>query len=93
MNLISNDSGAVFGMFLFIALVVTSVTCYAIEKPVIDGINEAFDDDYRDTYMTTEGKSVVETLFFIFNSVLVFFTIMCGAIMVINRSIYHEELQ
>lgn len=92
MNLISDDRASVFGLFLFFVLIAMSVTMYAIEKPVMDEINIAFDDDYRNEYMNQAGKDTVEQLYFIFNSVLVLFTVIFGAIMVINRSILESEL-
>lgn len=92
MNLISDDRASAFGLFLFFVLVATSVTMYAIEKPVMDDLNAAFGDDYRNEYMNDAGKDSVEQLYFIFNSVLVLFTVIFGAIMVINRAILEGEL-
>lgn len=92
MNLISDDRASAFGYFLFFVLVATSVTMYAIEKPVMDDLNAAFDDDYRNTYMNQAGKDTVESIYFIFNSVLIIFTVIIGAIMVLNRSILEGEL-
>lgn len=91
-NLISDDRASAFGYFLFFVLVFTSVTMYAIEQPVMDELNTAFDDDYRNEYMTQHGKDTVESIYFIFNSVLILFTVITGAIMVINRSILEGEL-
>lgn len=91
MNPISDDSGAVFGIFLFIALTVTAVMSFLVISPYVEGIDAAFDDDYRNEYLSSDGKDTVEILKFTFDRVLVLFVIIISAIMVINRAIYHGD--
>lgn len=93
MNLISDDSGAVFGIFLFIALTAMAVMSFLVISPYMEGVNDAFDQDYRDTYLTTEGKETVTLIKFIFDHVLVLFVVIISAIMVINRAIYKGDTQ
>ena len=95
MNLISDDRGAVFGIFLFLMICVFLVFTYAVTEPVMGGFNEAFDDDYRDTYMTAELQSSSDYIYnFLFKgSVISLFIIIFSAIMVINRAIRIGEVQ
>ena len=93
MNLISDTNAGLFGMVLLIFLMVFALTIYAIEKPVIDELDAAFDDDYRDAYLTTEGKETADMLKFILESVFVFGVLVAGAIMVLNRSIYKGRVE
>lgn len=91
MNLISDDSGAVFGLFLFLAITTMAVISFLVISPYMDGLNAAFDQDYRDKYLSTEGQETVTLLKFIFDHVLVLFVVIIAAIMVINRAIYHGD--
>lgn len=91
MNLISDDSGAVFGLFLFLALTVMAVMSFLVISPYMDEINTAFDQDYRDLYLSTEGQETATLLKFMFDSVLVLFVVIIAAIMYINRVIYKGE--
>ena len=96
MNLISDfrrdDSGAVFGMWLFIVLVATATISLFIVMPMVDAMSAGFDDDYRDTYLSAEGKQTVNTLEFILRNVLVLFVVIVGGVMVINRAILQSRL-
>lgn len=91
MNLISNDSGAAFGIFLFIALTAMAVMSFLIISPYMEGLDDAFDQDYRDTYLSTEGQETVTLIKFIFDKILVLFVVIISAIMVINRAIYKGD--
>ncbi|MBN1134089.1 MAG: hypothetical protein JXA38_04090 [Methanosarcinaceae archaeon] len=88
MSLISDERAGLFGLFLFFVLMIFALTVYAVEKPVIDELDAAFDDDYRDAYLTTEGKETADMLKYILESVFVIGVLIAGVIMVINRSIY-----
>jgi len=93
MNLISDDSGAVFGIFLFLALTLMAVMSFLVISPYMEGLDTAFDQDYRDEYLSTEGQETVTLLKFMFDHVLVLFVVIISAIMVINRAIYHGDTQ
>ena len=93
MNLISDDSGAVFGIFLFLALTTMAVMSFLVISPYMEGLDVAFDQEYRDKYLSTEGQETVTLLKFIFDHVLVLFVVIIAAIMVINRAIYHGDTQ
>lgn len=95
MNLISDENANVFGIFLFLMICFFATISYAVTEPVMDGINDAFDDDYRNTYMTADGKT---TSNYIYNNlfkggVIVIFIIICAALMVINRAIRIGEIE
>ncbi|MCK5387391.1 MAG: hypothetical protein KAJ39_09395 [Gammaproteobacteria bacterium] len=91
MTLISNDSGAVFGIFLFLMLVVFAVVLQLVISPYMDGIDAGFDQEYRDKYISSDGQTTITSIKFIFDNLLVLFVIITGAIMVINRAIYHGD--
>lgn len=93
MNLISDDSGAVFGLFLFLALVTTAVVSFLVISPYMNEIDTAFDTDYRNEYLSTEGQETATLIKFIFDRVLVLFVVIIAAIMVINRAIYRGDTQ
>lgn len=91
--MISDDSGAVFGLFLFLVLTTTAVMSFLVISLYINEIDTGFDQDYRDEYLSAEGQETVTLIKFIFDHVLVLFVIIIAAIMVINRAIYHGETQ
>lgn len=93
MKMISDDSGAVFGLFLFLVLTTTAVMSFLVISLYINEIDTGFDQDYRDEYLSAEGQETVTLIKFIFDHVLVLFVIIIAAIMVINRAIYHGETQ
>jgi len=93
MNLISDDNGAVFGIFLFLALTLMAVMSFLVISPYMEGLDAAFDQDYRDKYLSTDGQETVTLLKFMFDHVLVLFVVIISAIMVINRAIYHGDTQ
>lgn len=93
MNLISDDSGAVFGLFLFLALTTMAVISFLVISPYINEVDAAFDQGYRDEYLSTEGQETATLLKFIFDNVLVLFVVIIAAIMVINRAIYNGDTQ
>lgn len=69
-----------------------AITTYAIIDIVVEPMDTAFDDAYRDAYMTTEGKETADMLKFILEGVFVFAVLIAGVVMVLNRSIYKERL-
>jgi len=93
MKMISDDSGAVFGIFLFLMLVVFAVISQLVIAPYMDGMDAGFDQDYRDKYISAEGQTTINFIKFIFDNILVFMVVIVGAIMVINRAIYHGKVQ
>lgn len=93
MTLISNDSGAVFGIFLFLMLVVFAAVAQLVISPYIDGMDSGFDQEYRDKYISSEGQSTITFIKYIFDNLLVFMVVIIGAIMVINRVIYKGSVE
>lgn len=87
MSLISDDSGALFGIFLFLVLTVMAVISWLVIAPYMDGIDAAFDQDYRDEYLSTEGQGTADILKFMFDNTHVLLVVIIAAMMVINRAI------
>ncbi|MDF1533673.1 MAG: hypothetical protein P1P69_04120 [Methanosarcinaceae archaeon] len=93
MNLIFDDSGAAFGIFLFLAIAVTAAISFLVISPYVEGINNAFDQTYKDDYLSADGQETVTLLKFMFDHILVLFIVIVSAIMVINRAVYHGDSQ
>lgn len=95
MNLISDEKANVFGIFLFIIICFFTLMSYAVTEPIMDGIDEEFDDTYRNTYMTSEGKSTSNFIYdhFFKGGIIVIFIIICAAVFVLNRAIRIGEIQ
>jgi hypothetical protein len=95
MNLISDEKANAFGIFLFLVICFFAIISYAVTEPVMDGIDESFDEDYRNTYLTAEGRTtsnyIYDNLFK--GGIIIIFIIICAAIMVINRAIRIGEIE
>lgn len=91
MNLISDEQGVAFGLFLFLAIVLMGVMAYAVINPMYEATEETFGGEYSDTYLTPEGKQTVDFLGTMFTSGLAIFVLIAGTIMVLNRAIYRGE--
>lgn len=91
-DFLKNDSGAVFGMFLFILLVVFATVSWLVVSPVMDGIDAGFNQAYRDEHLSAEGQQTTTMLKFIFDNVLVLFVVIIGGVMVVNRAIRKGNL-
>lgn len=86
-----DDSGVAFGLFLFLCIVAIGVLSYATLKPIWDGIgvDGAFDDEYKLQYSSPEDIDTLNWLDNLYNGgILLTISILAGAVMVINRSIY-----
>lgn len=89
--ILTNDDGVAFGMWIFLALIFVSVLTYSMLLPLYNEAGTAFDDEYRDEYLTTEGKNSARFMETMFEHGAFIFIMFAGVVMVINRAIYKGQ--
>lgn len=92
MNLISDDRGVAFGLFLFLAIIVIALLMNAMINSIYEPSNAAFDDNYRNAYLTQEGRNALDMIDLLIGGAAFTLILFAAAIMVINRAILKGEV-
>lgn len=87
-----NDDAVLYGLLLFLIIVIIAVACYAITGPIIESGEAAFGGDYSDQYVSSQ---YMDSIGFIKLMVLgggaMIFIVIIAAVMVLNRAIIRRN--
>jgi len=88
----NNDraSSAAWGITLFLLMLAVAVISFVVIGPAIDGINDAFDDDYKNEYMSETGISTADTIYNMYGYIILV-VMMLGLAYVIVTAIRSDK--
>jgi len=90
-NIMSDDSGITWGITLFLLIIGVAVLTFAAVGPVMDDVYDGFDQEYRDTYVSSAGATTLDTLYTMFGFTIIF-PMLIGIFYVIVRAVrVHDE--
>lgn len=84
--IMKDEHGLAWGITLFLMIITVSVITFTALGPAIEGINDAFDGDYRTEYMTETGTNTADTLYNMYGYIIII-TLLIGLAFVIVRAI------
>lgn len=87
MKAITKDNNAMaWGITMFLMLIAVAVITFTALGPAIEGINSAFDSDYRTEHMTETGTDTSDTLYNMYGYIIII-VLLVGLAYVVVRAI------
>jgi hypothetical protein len=91
MKIISDESGSIsWGLFFFLAMIALAGIVFAIVGPVMDGVYDGFDSDYRTSNLPDEAVNTGERLYSMFGYMTII-VLLIGVVYVIVQSIRSQD--